>query len=368
MPNIVISYRREDTKWIVGRIFDRLEQHYGHGNIFMDIDRIPLATDYRDHIRNTLQRSDIVLAVIGPQWLAVEKETGQPRIADETDWVRIEIEAALGKKIPVIPVLIDRSRLPKTSELAESVREFAFRQAADIDTGVDFRSHMERLIRSTDQLLDQQSSAAKSNAAAPPAPVVQKAGIISGVFDEMTNIARPAEEPLTQPDDKTPLSPITIGGQQGVVQNFEQSSAPVEVKMPAWTIGALSGLVSPMILILILIPIVSVSPNSDKITVMVELMRPLVLLLLMSCIAAAFVAVFLQRSGGRYAGITFMVGAPLMGSGMFLALFIILGPPPDTTVAASATLAAGCVWSAITGGTYWLLARRFGGPKLRVFN
>ena len=164
MPTIVISYRREDTRWIVGRIFDRLVDHYGHDSIFMDIDGVPAGVDYRDEIRSNLQRSNIVLAVIGPQWLAVQKETGQPRIADETDWVRIEIEAALEKKITVIPVLIDRARLPKPSELPETIREFAYRQAADIDTGVDFQSHIDRLIRAIDQLLDQQSRATKSTA------------------------------------------------------------------------------------------------------------------------------------------------------------------------------------------------------------
>ena len=164
MPTIVISYRREDTRWIVGRIFDRLVDHYGHDSIFMDIDGVPAGVDYRDEIRSNLQRSNIVLAVIGPQWLAVQKETGQPRIADETDWVRIEIEAALEKKITVIPVLIDRARLPKPSELPETMREFAYRQAADVDTGVDFQSHIDRLIRAIDQLLDQQSRATKSNA------------------------------------------------------------------------------------------------------------------------------------------------------------------------------------------------------------
>jgi hypothetical protein len=124
----------------------------------MDIDGVPLGLDFRDQIRNTLQRSDILLAVIGPQWLAAQKETGQPRIADEADWVRIEIEAALGKKIPIIPVLIDRTPLPKPNELPEALREFAYRQATNIDTGVDFQTQMDRLIRSMDELLEQKDN------------------------------------------------------------------------------------------------------------------------------------------------------------------------------------------------------------------
>jgi TIR domain len=155
VPTIVISYRRDDSKAIAGRIFDRLEGHYGTGRVFMDIDSIPFGLDFREHIRDTLQRCDILVAVIGRNWLDVD-EDGRSRIADETDWVRIEIEAALAKNIPVIPVLVDGIRMPKSSDLPDSMRSFVFRQAAEVDSGRDFRMHMERLIRSMDELLDRQ--------------------------------------------------------------------------------------------------------------------------------------------------------------------------------------------------------------------
>ena len=155
VPTIVISYRRDDSKAIAGRIFDRLEGHYGSGRVFMDIDSIPFGLDFREHIRDTLQRCDILVAVIGRNWLDVD-EDGRSRIADETDWVRIEIGAALAKNIPVIPVLVDGIRMPKSSDLPDSMRSFVFRQAAEVDSGRDFRMHMERLIRSMDELLDRQ--------------------------------------------------------------------------------------------------------------------------------------------------------------------------------------------------------------------
>lgn len=153
----MLSYRRDNSKWIAGRIFDRLEDHYGNGNVYMDIDAIPVGLDFREHLQQSLQRCDILLAIVGPRWLGID-EHGHRAIADETDWVRIEVETALLKKIPVIPILIDRVRMPKTSELPESLRDFAFRQAAEVDAGVDFRSHMDRLIRSMDQYLQRQSA------------------------------------------------------------------------------------------------------------------------------------------------------------------------------------------------------------------
>ena len=91
--------------------------------------------------------------MIGTDWLAIQKETGKPRIADEMDWVRIELETALTKKIPVIPVLVNHARLPKPNELPEPLRDLPFRAATVLDTGVDFRLHMERLISAMDKFL-----------------------------------------------------------------------------------------------------------------------------------------------------------------------------------------------------------------------
>ena len=122
MPTIILSYRREDTAWIAGRVHDRLKGHFGEDNVFMDIDSIPFGLDFREHIQELLDRCDILVAIVGPRW-ATPDESGRLRLTDETDWVRIEIDAALAKKIPVIPVLIDdrRYRRQRTSRgLAQS--------------------------------------------------------------------------------------------------------------------------------------------------------------------------------------------------------------------------------------------------------
>jgi hypothetical protein len=66
MPRIVISYRREDSGIITGRIFDRLIAKYGREAVFRDIDNIPFGVDFRQHLEKVLQASDIVLAVVGP--------------------------------------------------------------------------------------------------------------------------------------------------------------------------------------------------------------------------------------------------------------------------------------------------------------
>jgi hypothetical protein len=157
MATIVISYRREDTGLMVGRICDRLRDHYGADQVIMDIDSIPLGLDFRKHLRATLDRCDTMLAVIGPSWAALD-EGSQSRLADETDWVRIEIEAALAKDIPVIPVLINGAGMPKPRDLPDMMKDLAFRQATEVDMRRDFHSHMDRLIRVMDQLLAKANS------------------------------------------------------------------------------------------------------------------------------------------------------------------------------------------------------------------
>jgi TIR domain len=167
MAGIAISYRREDTGWITGRIFDRLKNYYENpanadtkekSVVFLDYDSTPVGVDFRNYIKRIFDDCDVLLAVIGPRWMG-DDGTGKPRLAHSDDWVRIEIETALKKNIPVIPVLIDRTPMPTKETLPEDLQDLIYRQAAVIDTQIDFNSHMERLIRQIDRLVGEQYDA-----------------------------------------------------------------------------------------------------------------------------------------------------------------------------------------------------------------
>jgi hypothetical protein len=84
MPTIVISYRRTDSSAVAGRIFDRLIAHYGEESVFLDIDNIPFGIDFRAHIQQILRRTDVVLAIIGANWLGVNPG-GATRMYEPTD-------------------------------------------------------------------------------------------------------------------------------------------------------------------------------------------------------------------------------------------------------------------------------------------
>jgi TIR domain len=165
MPGIAISYRREDTGWITGRIFDRLKDYYERSAdknndksiVFLDYDSTPVGVDFRKYIKGVFDDCDILLAIIGPHWMG-DDVTGKPRIIRDDDWVHIEIDTALKKNIPVVPILIDRTPMPSKEALPEDIRDLVYRQAAVIDSQIDFNAHMERLIRQIDRTLNLQQA------------------------------------------------------------------------------------------------------------------------------------------------------------------------------------------------------------------
>jgi uncharacterized membrane protein YhaH (DUF805 family) len=151
MPTIFLSYRRDDSKAITWEISKQLKRRYGDKRVIMDVDAIPIGHNYRDYIKAQLAECDALVVVIGKHW-ASRNDKGELRINEESDWVRLEIEAALGRDIPVIPLQVDGGELPDASDLPESMRAFIERQAIDVESGPRFDAHMANFAK----LLDEQ--------------------------------------------------------------------------------------------------------------------------------------------------------------------------------------------------------------------
>jgi hypothetical protein len=151
MPRICLSYRRADSGAIVGRIYDRLVGRYGADAVFMDVSGIPYGADFRDHIQTVFRDAKVLIAVIGPTWLGQKEK--RARIHEKVDPVRVEIHTALSQQILVLPVLIDNATMPSSDDLPRDIKEFAYRNAMRIDSGVDFPFHIDRLLTLVDQAL-----------------------------------------------------------------------------------------------------------------------------------------------------------------------------------------------------------------------
>jgi len=152
---IFISYRRQDSSDVTGRIYDRLAQRFGKEAVFKDVDSIPLGVDFRRHLSDSVGQCNLLLAVIGKQWLGSEGGAGKHRLDESRDYIRIEIEAALQRNIPVIPLLVQGAELPEEEDLPPSLQSLAYHNAIAIRPDPDFHQDMERLIRGIEFHLEQ---------------------------------------------------------------------------------------------------------------------------------------------------------------------------------------------------------------------
>ena len=125
MSKILISYRREDSADVTGRIYDRLIQQFGRESVFKDVDSIPLGVDFRIYLDEQVAKCEVFLAVIGRDWMKNLGSTGKTRLDDPRDFVRIEIESALKRQIPVIPVLVSGATIPLAERLPASLQDLA---------------------------------------------------------------------------------------------------------------------------------------------------------------------------------------------------------------------------------------------------
>lgn len=153
--SIFISYRREGTSDVAGRIYDRLCAYYGQEAVFKDVDNIPIGTNFKDYLSDRIKDCRIILVIIGKNWLS----SGTPRrkswIHDPNNFVHIEIRQALRlrRRIAIVPVLVQRASMPNAEDLPGELSELAYCQAANVRIDPDFHRDMDLLIRDLERIL-----------------------------------------------------------------------------------------------------------------------------------------------------------------------------------------------------------------------
>jgi hypothetical protein len=143
---IFISYRREGDAAQAGRIADLLGHEFGPDHVFMDVDAIALGVDFVEVINVEVAKCDVLLALIGRNWLEARNEAGERVLDNPDDFVRIEIAAALKRQIPVIPILVDGAKIPPANRLPEELKGLARRNALDL-RNASFRADMDKLVQ-----------------------------------------------------------------------------------------------------------------------------------------------------------------------------------------------------------------------------
>jgi hypothetical protein len=131
---VFISYRRQETAWPARQLYDLLAAELGADRVFKDVDNIEPGDDFVERVESAVASCDVLLALIGPQWLTITDSTGARRLDDPEDFVRLEVETALTRDdIRVIPILVDNAKMPSPQELPQALAALTRRQAVEIN-------------------------------------------------------------------------------------------------------------------------------------------------------------------------------------------------------------------------------------------
>jgi hypothetical protein len=125
---VFISYRRDDTGPVAGRIYDRLSLLLSKPNVFFDVATIKGGENFEKSIVDAIGKCDGALVFIGDKWLEASPPT-KSRIWNDKDYVRAEVREALGRPMTVLPILVAGTRMPDQENLPEDIRDITLRNA-----------------------------------------------------------------------------------------------------------------------------------------------------------------------------------------------------------------------------------------------
>lgn len=162
---IFISYRHNEDGMAAGWLVERLAGHFGKDQIFKDVDSIEPGDDFVKVIADAVGRCDVLLALIGREWLTITGDDGRRRLDNPQDFVRLEIEAALKRDIRLIPVLIEGTPMPPVDQVPRSLAALVSRQALHF-SAAHAEPEFDRLIKALDRTLAEVRSEVPAEAAA----------------------------------------------------------------------------------------------------------------------------------------------------------------------------------------------------------
>ena len=246
---IFISYRRQETAYPAGWLYDRLAGRFGGGQVFKDVDSIQLGDDFVEVITRAVGSCDVLLALIGELWLTISDEHGGRCLDDPDDFVRLEIEAALTRKVRVIPILVDGARMPTADELPDSLVMLARRQALELSPA-RFEFDSARLFEVLDWTLAEvrttQDAGALERTSAGKAPDPTPAAI-------QETPTSPEQEPQRVP----PAAPSPPGGARPSDRGLPPDKQRRPLSTRTWILG---GAAVGVLLILLIVAYVQTAP------------------------------------------------------------------------------------------------------------
>jgi hypothetical protein len=172
---VFISYRRDAGAGYAGRIADALVEHFGEDKVFRDIDSLEPGLDFAEAIERAIESSEVLIAVIGKNWLTATDAAGQNRLENPDDYVRTEIATALKRNIRVIPLLIQGAAMPSARELPDDLAPLSRRNAFEIHDS-SWRDDIQRLVTALERAIKGDRPATPDEPGAVKQPEAQPGG------------------------------------------------------------------------------------------------------------------------------------------------------------------------------------------------
>ncbi len=256
---VFISYRRSDSKDMAGRIYDKLDDAlHGTADVYMDVDSIAPGKNFGKHLDEALERTRVMLVVIGPTWLHSTKESDltwwrrwfpflngifkpSRRLDDPEDFVRREIRSALPKRrITILPVLVNNARMPESHELPEDLRALTDWQALAL-RHESFRENSRTMAQAVMGALSEPDPSPSGIKRPQPVMETEPKAVapIAPAPAGLSKEEQPAEQPI-EPESPEPLKaqipgpPITTEATEApqLQPTLEQSSAREQTTEP----------------------------------------------------------------------------------------------------------------------------------------
>ena len=243
---IFISYRREDSRYPARRLYEALTRIFPPGDVFMDVDSIPPGDDFVKILEGWVQQCDVLLALIGPDWVnCTDPQTKRRRLDNPDDFVRIEIRGALDRGIQVVPVLLDAAPMPTADQLPDDIKALVRRQAEFVeyrtfDTDIE---HLIRRLRSKPPDLPKDPAVNGGGPAAPRETPAPAPGPEGKPVPTPVPVASPASPAAAAPVRSKPvglrsavlgaiLTAVAIGGAALLWSGGAESPSPPAVQQP----------------------------------------------------------------------------------------------------------------------------------------
>ncbi len=143
---IFINYRRDDTGDIAPWFSDSLKELFGENNVFIDNENIRKGEKWVEKLNSALNSCEVLIVLIGKDWLRTYDKHGRRRIDNEEDWVRNEISFALNNRKKLLPIIFGNKESIIPEALPPDISEICDFQSVEFDIRNRKKYHLTQVI------------------------------------------------------------------------------------------------------------------------------------------------------------------------------------------------------------------------------